>query len=101
QPFSPEAAQRLAQQPELAAVAGMRIGPWKLNGAGKSLFAVAPAAYSQVVKTETTAGSLDDLASGGLAVKDTVAKANGWTVGERGAMEFPRTGVQQIPVKAI
>ncbi|HEY7605686.1 MAG TPA: FtsX-like permease family protein, partial [Actinomycetes bacterium] len=101
QPFSPEAAQRLAQQPELAAVAGMRIGPWKLNGAGKSLFAVDPAAYSQVVKTETTAGSLDDLASGGLAVKDTVAKANGWTVGERVAMEFPRTGVQQIPVKAI
>src|SRR4029453_3526537 len=31
QPFSPEAAQRLAEQPELAAVAGMRIGPWKLN----------------------------------------------------------------------
>jgi putative ABC transport system permease protein len=101
QPFSPEAAQRLAQQPELAAVAGMRIGPWKLNGAGKSLFAVDPAAYSQVVKTETTAGSLDALASGGLAVKDTVAKANGWTVGENVAMEFPRTGVQQIPVKAI
>src|SRR5829696_1476030 len=101
QPFSPEAAQRLAGQPQLQAVAGMRIGPWKLNGAGKSLFAVDPAAYQQVVKTETTAGSLGDLASGGLAVKDTVAKANGWTVGENVAMEFPRTGVQQIPVKAI
>jgi putative ABC transport system permease protein len=101
QPFSPEAAQRLAQQPELAAVAGMRIGPWKLKGAGKSLFGVDPAEYQQVVRTETTAGSLDDLASGGLAVKDTVAKANGWTVGERVPMEFPRTGLQQVPVKAI
>ena len=101
QPFSPEAAQRLAEQPQLAAVAGMRIGPWKLNGAGKSLSGIDPAAYSQVVRTETTAGSLGDLASGGLAVKDTVAKANGWTVGENVAMEFPRTGVQQIPVKAI
>src|SRR5829696_6672645 len=79
QPFSPEAAERLAQQPQLAAVAGMRIGAWKLNGAGRTLYGVDPAAYQQVVKTETTAGSLNDLASGGLAVKDTVAKANGWT----------------------
>jgi putative ABC transport system permease protein len=101
QPFTPEAAERLAEQPQLAAVAGMRIGPWKLDGAGKSLVAVDPAAYQQVVRTEVTAGSLDDLATGGLAVKDTVAEANGWTVGERVPMEFPRNGVQQIPVKAI
>jgi putative ABC transport system permease protein len=101
QPFSPEAAERLAQQPQLAAVAGVRFGPWKLNGAGKSLSAIDPASYQQVVRTEVTAGSLDDLTSGGLAVKDTVAEANGWAVGDRVAMEFPRTGVQQIPVKAI
>jgi putative ABC transport system permease protein len=101
QPFSPEAAQRLAEQPQLAAVAGMRIGPWKLNGAGKSLAGIDPAAYQQVVRTETTAGSLNDLASGGLAVKDTVAEANGWTVGGRVPMEFPRTGVQQVPIKAV
>jgi putative ABC transport system permease protein len=101
QPFSPEAAQRLSEQPELAAVAGTRIGPWKLDGAGKSLQAVDPTTYQQVVRTEVTAGSLDDLASGGLAVKDTVAEANGWRVGERVAMEFPRTGVEQVPVKAI
>ncbi|HET8788839.1 MAG TPA: FtsX-like permease family protein, partial [Actinomycetes bacterium] len=66
QPFSPEAAERLAEQPELAAVAGMRISPWKLNGAGKSLAGIDPAVYQQVVRTETTAGSLNDLASGGL-----------------------------------
>jgi putative ABC transport system permease protein len=101
QPFSPEAAERLAEQPELAAVAGMRFGPWKLNGAGKSLAGIDPVAYQQVVRTEVTAGNFGDLASGGLAVKDTVAESNGWTVGERVAMEFPRNGVQQIPVKAI
>jgi putative ABC transport system permease protein len=101
QPFTPEAAERLAEQPQLEAVAGMRFGPWKLNGAAKTLQAVDPVAYQQVVRTEVTAGSLGDLASGGLAVKDTVARANGWTVGERVAMEFPRTGVQQVPLKAI
>ena len=57
QPFSPEAAERLAEQPQLAAVAGMRFGPWKLDGAGKSLAGIDPVAYQQVVRTEVTAGS--------------------------------------------
>ena len=54
-----------------------------------------------MVRTDVTAGSLADLAGGGLAVKDTVATANGWTVGETVPMEFPRSGLQQVPVKAI
>jgi putative ABC transport system permease protein len=101
QPFSPEAAERLAEQPQLAAVAGTRFASWKLDGATKGLQGIDPVAYQQVVRTEVTAGNLSDLASGGLAVKDTVAEANGWTVGERVAMAFPRGGVQQIPIKAI
>jgi putative ABC transport system permease protein len=101
QPFSPEAAERLAEQPELAAVAGMRFAPWKLDGVGKGLQGIDPAAFQQVVRTEVTAGNLGDLASGGLAVRDEVAEANGWTVGTRVPMEFPRAGVEQVPVKAI
>jgi putative ABC transport system permease protein len=101
QPFTPEVAKRLAEQPELDAAAGIRLGAWKLNGANKQLYGVDPIAYEQVVRTEVTAGRLADLAGGGLAVKDTVAQANGWTVGENVPMEFPRTGVQQVPVRAI
>ncbi|HEX2374181.1 MAG TPA: FtsX-like permease family protein, partial [Actinomycetota bacterium] len=101
QPFSPEAAERLAEQPELAAVAGIRFAPWKLNGANKTLQGIDPATFQQVVRTEVTAGNLSDLSSGGLAVRDEVAEENGWTVGDRVPMEFPRNGVQQIPVKAI
>jgi putative ABC transport system permease protein len=101
QPFTPEVAKRLAEQPELDAAAGVRLGVWKLNGANKQLYGVDPIAYEQVVRTEVTAGRLADLAGGGLAVKDTVARANGWTVGENVPMEFPRTGVQQVPVRAI
>ena len=100
-PFSTEVATRLADQPELEAVTGDRLGAWKLNGATKQLIGIDPVAYQQVVRTDVTAGSLADLAGGGLAVKDTVARANGWTVGERVPMEFPRNGVQQVPVKAI
>jgi putative ABC transport system permease protein len=94
-------AKRLAEQPELDAAAGIRLGAWKLDGANKQLYGVDPIAYEQVVRTEVTAGRLADLAGGGLAVKDTVAEANGWTVGENVPMEFPRTGVQQVPIRAI
>jgi putative ABC transport system permease protein len=100
-PFSPDVAKRLSEQPELAASAGVRLGAWKLNGANKQLYGVDPIAYEQVVRTEVIAGRLADLAGGGLAVKDTVARANGWTVGETVPMQFPRTGVQQVPVRAI
>ena len=82
-------------------MAGDPLRAWKLDGANKQLSGIDPATYQQVVKTETTAGNLGSLASGGLAVKDFVAEDNGWTVGERVAMEFPRNGVQQVPLKAI
>ena len=100
-PFSPDLATRLADQPELAAVVGVRLGAFKLNGATKQLIGIDPAAYDRVVKTEVLSGSIADLQSGGLAAKEDVAKANGWTVGERVALQFPRGGTQQVTVKAI
>ncbi len=100
-PFSPDLATRLADQPELAAVVGVRLGAFKLDGATKQLIGIDPAAYDRVVKTEVLSGSIADLQSGGLAVKEDVAEANGWTVGERVALQFPRGGTQQVQVKAI
>jgi putative ABC transport system permease protein len=100
-PFSPDLATRLADQPELGAVVGVRLGAFKLNGATKQLSGIDPAAFDKVVKTEVLSGSLADLASGGLAVKEDVAKANGWKVGDRVSLQFPRGGTQQVPVEAI
>jgi putative ABC transport system permease protein len=100
-PFSPDLAGRLADQPELGAVVGVRLGAFKYNGATKQLSGIDPAVFDQVVKTEVLSGSLADLAGGGLAVKEDVAKANGWKVGDRVSLQFPRGGTQQVPVKAI
>jgi len=76
------------------------MGSFKLDGVVKGLSGVDPQAY-QLVRTETTAGSLTDLAGGGVAVKDTVARDQGWKLGSVLSMEFPRNGVQQEPVRAI
>jgi putative ABC transport system permease protein len=101
QGFSPELAKRLAGVPEVQAVTAIRNGGWKLNGKGQTLSGVDPAAYDELVRTETTSGSITALQSGGVAVLDTVAKDHGWKVGSVIPMEFPRSGVQQESVKAI
>ena len=101
QPISTQVSDRLKDLPEVAGVTGVRMGSFKLNGVVKGLSAVDPQAYDQLVRTETTAGSLTDLAGGGVAVKDTVARDQGWKLGSVVAMEFPRNGVQQEPVRAI
>jgi putative ABC transport system permease protein len=100
-PFSPELAKRLATQPQIEAVAAVRVGPWKLNGKNKQVMATDPMAYDRAVRTETTAGAISDLNGGGLAVKESVAKSEGWKVGDTVPMEFLGRGVQQVPLKAI
>jgi putative ABC transport system permease protein len=100
-PFSPELAKRLATQPQVDAVVAVRVGPWKLHGKTKQVMAADPVAYDKAVRTETTAGALGDLSGGGLAVKESVAKSEGWKVGDTVPMEFLGRGVQQVPLKAI
>jgi putative ABC transport system permease protein len=101
QGFSPELGRRMAGLPELQAVTALRGGTWKLNGQSQPLGAVDPIAYNQLVRTETSSGSIDALSSGGVAVQDTVARQHGWKVGSVVPMEFPRNGVQREPIKAI
>jgi putative ABC transport system permease protein len=48
-----------------------------------------------------TAGQLTDLASGGVAVRDDVAKQHGWSVGSTVPMQFPVGGEQAETVRAI
>src|SRR6266542_2900403 len=101
QGFSPELAKRMADLPELEAVTAVRSATWKLNGQSQTLSGVDPTSYDELVRTETTSGDIGALASGGVAVQDTVAEQHGWRVGSVVPMEFPRNGVQQEPVKAI
>jgi putative ABC transport system permease protein len=101
QGFSPGLAKRLADLPEVQAVTSIRTGTWKLNGQSQSLSAIDPTAYEELVRTETTAGSISALSSGGVAVQDTVAKQHNWKLGTVIPMEFPRNGVQREQIKAI
>ena len=101
QGFSPQVAARLAQQPEIASVAGVRIGLFKVDGLTGQLFGVDPAALAQTVITQTTAGDLNEISAGGVAVREDIATAHGWQVGDRITMEFPIGGAQSEVLRAI
>lgn len=101
QGFSPQVAARLAQQPEIASVAGVRIGLFKVDGLTGQLFGVDPAALAQTVITQTTAGDLNEISTGGVAVREDIATAHGWQVGDRITMEFPIGGAQSEVLRAI
>jgi putative ABC transport system permease protein len=101
QGFSSAVVDRLRQQPEVDSAAGIRLGVFKLDGATQQLFGVDPIVYDKTVRTVTTAGSLTDLAGGGVAVQTDVAKQHGWTVGDTIAMQFPVGGLVQEPIRAI
>ncbi|MFP3966691.1 FtsX-like permease family protein [Actinomadura fulvescens] len=99
--FSPEVVRQLSQQPQIEAATGLRSGSFKIDGQGKSLTGIDPVSYGRTVRTETTSGSLADLAQGGLAVREDVAEQKGWKVGDTVTMQFPVGGVDRIPLRAV
>jgi putative ABC transport system permease protein len=101
QGFSPDVAKRMEALPELQAVTSSRYGGWRLDGQSQGLQAVDPSAYDSMVRTETTSGSIADLQNGGVAVVEDLAKQHNWKVGDSIPMEFPRDGLQRVPLKAI
>ncbi|HEX6355365.1 ABC transporter permease [Actinophytocola sp.] len=101
QGFSAEVARRLAEQPEIAAAAGVRMGPVKVDGVNQPLFGADPVAYDRTTNLTMTAGSLTDLTAGGAAVRADVAAEHGWRVGDTATMDFPVGGAQRVPVRAI
>ncbi len=101
QGFSPEATSAVADLPEVRAISSARQGSWLLDGERRSLTAVDPVGYAEVIRQDLTAGSFADMEDGGLAVFRDTATAEGWEVGTVVPMEFLATGVQQVTVKAI
>ncbi|KAE8766077.1 ABC transporter permease [Georgenia thermotolerans] len=85
----------------VAVVSRMRYGHWKDAGATSALTAVDPATLGKVADVDMVAGSLADLAAGGIVLAEGQAAARGLGVGDALTMTFARTGDQQLPVVGI
>lgn len=99
--FSPDVARRVRAIPDVEAVAELRRGEWRSSGGSNFLSAADPAHLAGVLDIEVGAGSLSDLADGGVFVHDQEAKSKGLEVGELLPMEFARTGRQSVRIDGI
>lgn len=90
--FSPEVAARVRALPGVATASGIRFGAFRIDGDVRFLQGVDPDALGSVFKVRMKAGDAGALARGELLVDETVARRNGWRVGERVPVEFARTG---------
>jgi putative ABC transport system permease protein len=99
--FSHDLAERLDRLPEVKAASGVRQGFAPIGGTPADLLAIDPATYGKIVDLDLTRGRLEDLGHDGIAVRDTVATARGWSVGDKVPVRFALTGDQQFTVAAI
>jgi putative ABC transport system permease protein len=99
--LSHDLAERLDRLPEVKAASGVRQTVAQVGGATADLAAVDPASYGEIVDLDVTRGRLQDLDQDGIAVRDTVATARGWSVGDTVPVRFAQTGEQQLIVAAI
>lgn len=98
----PVVAERLRRNPGAGTISQLRAGEWGLNGQAESLVAIDPATaglmYALGNGDAAAVAGLDDR---GVLVRDTVAAARGWQVGDEVAMTFTRTGTVRQRVQGL
>jgi len=96
--ISTEVAARLAQQPELGAVTGLKTGEFKVRGSTTTLYAGDPATLPELLNIEMVAGSVASLGPDEVLVEDKKAADAHLTVGDVVPVTFARTGDRQLRV---
>jgi putative ABC transport system permease protein len=101
-PLSPQVAEDLAGQPEIAVASPTRLGSIRVAGGTDFVTAIDPATFGQVTNTAFAAGSLGSLAElDTVIVLDDVAESNGWSVGDRIDLRFAQTGTREFTVGGL
>jgi putative ABC transport system permease protein len=99
--LSHDLAERLGRLPKVKAASGVRQTVAQVGGTTADLFAVDPATYGKVVDLQLTRGRLEDLDADGIAVREGLAAARGWSVGDAVTVRFAQTGEQRLTVAAV
>lgn len=66
-----------------------------------SLYIVDPTAVDDLFDVRNRAGDVGDLGAGDIAVRDTLAAANGWRQGQQLSAEFPDGSTAAVTVSAL
>jgi putative ABC transport system permease protein len=99
---SPAVADNLRGQPAIGIVSEVRDGLFGLDGAAKGLIAVDPTTLPEVATLNpvTTTG-IDSLTSTGVLVRERVARAEGWKIGDVLAMQYQSIGERLTSIQGF
>ena len=87
-PFSGDVVDAVRSVPQVGLVSPVMTSLVKVGADTTQVTGVDPATISQVLRLRTTAGSIEALAQGGLAVDDQLAKDHGYRVGQHVTVTF-------------
>jgi putative ABC transport system permease protein len=96
--ISTEVASRLAVQPELGAVTGLKTGELKVRGSNTSLYAGDPQNLPKLLNIVMVTGDMSTLGRGEVLVEEKKAKDDGLKVGDALPVTFVRTGDRDLRV---
>ncbi|MFP5318382.1 MAG: ABC transporter permease [Acidimicrobiia bacterium] len=96
--ISPDVAQRLAEQPELGAVSGIKNGPFRIGDSTKYLTAADPATVREVLNLDLRSGDYSTLARGEMLVSEDAAEDEELSVGDTLRVTFARTGERELRI---
>lgn len=99
--LDPTVYDRIKELDEVDTVSRLRYGHWKEAGATRALTAVDPTTLDDVTDVDMVAGSLADLAGGGVVVNAGTTADRGLEIGDELAMTFARTGTVRVPIVAV
>lgn len=99
--FNPALAEEIESLDVVEEVAPLRSTPVQVFGKGTTLEATDTTTIDDLFEINTTQGSLGAVGEGQVAVKDTVAEAEGLALGDRVEVVFPRTGPVDLTVAAV
>src|SRR6266540_265680 len=99
--LSHDLAERLGRLPQVKAASGTRQTVAQVGGSTADLLAIDPGTYGKIVDLDLTRGRVEDLDADGIAVREEVATARGWSVGDTVPVRFAQTGEQQFTLAAI
>jgi putative ABC transport system permease protein len=99
--IDPALAGSVAELPEVDVATGLTSAPVSVDGDDNWASAADGPALGQIMDLRETDGSITDLTAGTVALSDTYAEDNGWTVGDTVPVSYADGAAQQLQVVAV
>jgi putative ABC transport system permease protein len=99
--LSPRIVDELRSVPGIDGVVGLGRGPVLVDGDPTTITATDPNNLEAVVRLDVRQGAVSDVGDDGVAISESKARDNGWTIGSNLAFTFSDGATEHLTVRAV